>query len=102
MSEIASSIKNAFKEELMKLDWLDNQSRLASIEKVDAIIEQIAYPDQIFNDSYLNYLYDDVCFTVETLNLSFRANFQLCMSLSTCSTTSLPVISLIMDIKYSA
>ena len=51
----------------MKLKWLDNQSRSASIEKVDAIIEQNAYPDQIFNDSYLNYLYDDVCFTTETL-----------------------------------
>ena len=57
---IASSIRNAFKEQLRKLDWLDSNSRQASIEKVDAIIEQVAYPKDIFNNSYLNGLYADV------------------------------------------
>ena len=57
---IASSIRNAFKEQLRKIDWLDSNSRQASIEKVDAIIEQVAYPKDIFSNSYLNGLYADV------------------------------------------
>ena len=57
---MALFVMNAFKEQLKELSWLDSQSRQASIEKVDAVVQFVAYPKRTFNDSYLNHLYDDV------------------------------------------
>ena len=55
-----SEVKNAFKQRLMGRGWLDNTTKQRSVDKVDAITQMVAYPDQIFNDSYLENLYAEV------------------------------------------
>ena len=57
---MALFVMNAFKDQLQELSWLDDQSRQASIDKVDAVVQFVAYPKQTFNDTYLNHLYADV------------------------------------------
>ena len=55
-------IMEAFKDRINELgnEWLDDVSRQRSLEKVDAIGEMIAYPDNIMDDDYLNGLYTSV------------------------------------------
>lgn len=55
-------IKAAFKERINELgnDWLDDVSRMRSLDKVDAITQMVAYPDDIFNNDYVNGIYADV------------------------------------------
>ena len=50
-------VKEAFKSRLEDKDWLDNTTKERCAEKVDAITEMVAYPDQISNDTYLDELY---------------------------------------------
>ena len=64
MSAMETAITSAFKQELKQLTWLDDFSRQASVEKVDTIVSQIAYPDEIFNNSYLNDIYANVWLVV--------------------------------------
>ena len=40
--------------------WLDSTTKQRSVNKVDAITQMVAYPDQIFNDTYLEDLYAEV------------------------------------------
>lgn len=49
-------VKEAFKERINELgdDWLDNFSRQRSLEKVDAVAEMVAYPDDIMDNDYVN------------------------------------------------
>lgn len=54
------TVKNAFKERLDKNDWIDDATRQASKDKVDAITKMVAYPDEISNVTYLNDLYAEV------------------------------------------
>ena len=50
-------VKSAFVVRLEEKDWLDNTTIERCKEKVDAITQMVAYPDQIDNDTYLNDLY---------------------------------------------
>ena len=56
------SVKNAFKERLDSNSWIDDTTRQASKDKVDAITKMVAYPDQLSNTTYLNDLYAEVSF----------------------------------------
>ncbi len=58
---VIDNIKTAFKERLDNNDWLDSDTKTKCKDKVDAITEQVAYPDHLFNDTYLNGLYENVC-----------------------------------------
>ena len=60
VSEMIDTVKVAFNERLDKNEWLDSTTRNVSKEKVDAITKMVAFPDQLFNDTYLNDLYADV------------------------------------------
>lgn len=60
MSEIIDAVKNAFKERLDTNSWIDDSTRQASKDKVDAITKMVAYPDEISNKTYLNDLYSEV------------------------------------------
>ena len=57
------NIKTAFKQRLDESDWLDDTTKERSKEKVDAITKMVAYPDQVFNDTYLNEFYSAVSST---------------------------------------
>lgn len=55
-------VKATFKDRINELgnDWLDDVSRKRSLDKVDAITQMVAYPDDILNNDYVNGLYADV------------------------------------------
>ena len=60
VSNVIDNIKTAFKERLSANDWLDPTTKARCMDKVDAITKQVAYPDQVFNNTYLNLLYKNV------------------------------------------
>lgn len=60
MSAVIENVKAAFKQRLDESDWLDDETKGKSKEKVDAITKMVAYPDQVFNDTYLNEFYSAV------------------------------------------
>ena len=49
-----------FRERVNETNWLSTLSKQRSIEKVNEITTQIAYPTQIFNDDYVNGIYSRV------------------------------------------
>ncbi len=53
-------VKTAFKQRLETDDWLDNTTKTRCVEKVNAITQMVAYPDQIENSTYLDELYAEV------------------------------------------
>ena len=55
-------VKNAFIVRLEEKDWLDAITIERCKEKVEAITQMVAYPQQIDNDTYLNELYAVVSF----------------------------------------
>ena len=55
-------VKKAFKQRLETKKWLDPETIKLSKEKVDAISQMVAYPDEIHNDTYLNEMYAKVCY----------------------------------------
>jgi len=59
VSMMLTEVKEAFKERLSAKTWLDDITKELSRGKVDAITQMVAYPDQIFNDSYLEALYEE-------------------------------------------
>jgi membrane metallo-endopeptidase-like protein 1 len=56
--EMTNNILIEFKKILKEVSWMDAKSRQAALEKADAIRTQIAYPDIIFNSTYLEKLYN--------------------------------------------
>ena len=55
-------VKNAFIVRLEEKDWLDATTIERCKEKVEAITQMVAYPQQIDNDTYINQLYAVVSF----------------------------------------
>ena len=57
---MADYIKDALKQRINELEneWLDDLSRDRTIEKLNSIIQLIAYPVNIMDNKYLNGLYD--------------------------------------------
>ena len=53
-------ILQGFKERVNQMDWLSDLSKQRSIEKVEAITPQAAYPVQIFDNDYVNGIYSRV------------------------------------------
>ena len=55
-------IKAAFKDRINELgdDWLDDVSQMRSLDKVDALTQMVAYPDDILNNDYVNGISADV------------------------------------------
>ena len=54
-------IRDAFRDRLQTNPWLDEFSRQQCIDKTDAIVKMVAYPDQLFDNNYVNGFYDSVC-----------------------------------------
>lgn len=57
---IVNRIIEAFRKRLEVLEWLDDSTKKLALEKVNNIGKKIAYPDQLFNDTYLNSLSSDI------------------------------------------
>ena len=54
-------VRASFKERLDNNTWLDDTTRDRCKEKVDAVSTFTSYPNQLFDDNYLNNLYVKVC-----------------------------------------
>lgn len=59
---MTANILSEFKQILKEVGWMDQVSRQAALDKAEAITPQIAYADIIFNNSYLERLYNVVHF----------------------------------------
>jgi len=57
ISEMVVELRQAMRERVGSREWLDEETRKRATEKVDAITDMIAYPDQILNDTYLDWVY---------------------------------------------
>ena len=53
-------VLQGFRERVNQMNWLSDLSKQRSIEKVEAITSQSAYPAQIFDNDYVNGLYSRV------------------------------------------
>ena len=72
------NIREEFKLMVKELDWMDDKSKEAVLEKAVEIKEKIGYPDFTYNDTYLNDMYKNVmkfCEYVWSLNLNSYFNF---------------------------
>ncbi|MGZ3684752.1 MAG: M13 family metallopeptidase [Bdellovibrionota bacterium] len=49
-----ANLRLAFKQDLQSLDWLDDPTRAAALEKLQLITQKIGYPDKFRNYDYLN------------------------------------------------
>ncbi|KAK7072003.1 hypothetical protein SK128_020725, partial [Halocaridina rubra] len=59
-STITEDIQEAFKESLASNTWMDKETKLKAIEKADAIIKLIGYPDWFTNDMELESYYNEL------------------------------------------
>ncbi|XP_044741561.1 endothelin-converting enzyme homolog isoform X2 [Chrysoperla carnea] len=55
--KIISEVREAFKENLKHLDWMDAETRKAAMEKADGISDMIGYPDYILKPKQLDEKY---------------------------------------------
>ncbi|ESO99465.1 hypothetical protein LOTGIDRAFT_213427 [Lottia gigantea] len=56
--EMIEMIKTAFKKNLPKLTWMDAKTRLAAIDKADAVVNMIGFPQYILNATQLDKEYE--------------------------------------------
>ena len=54
------SVKDAFKNNLPKLEWMDAETRKAAVEKANAVINMIGFPQYILNSTALDIKYKGV------------------------------------------
>ncbi|KAL4221416.1 Endothelin-converting enzyme 2 [Mactra antiquata] len=55
-----AEIKTAFKNNLPSLSWMDDETRKAAIDKANAVIDMIGFPEYILNKTRLNKEYKDL------------------------------------------
>eukprot|EP00833_Pecoramyces_ruminatium_P009508 jgi/Orpsp1_1/1183540/evm.model.c7180000085655.1 len=58
--DIVKNIKESMKNRISQITWLDDKTKEYAIEKADAIIDKIAYPDYIMNPEYIDEQYKDL------------------------------------------
>ncbi|KAL7291511.1 hypothetical protein TKK_0014771 [Trichogramma kaykai] len=56
--EMVADIRKQFRVIIEKVDWMDEKTRSAAIEKIDAMENLIAYPDELLDDSKLEEYYE--------------------------------------------
>ncbi|CAL4124487.1 unnamed protein product, partial [Meganyctiphanes norvegica] len=61
--EMITLIRESFIEAVQEADWMSPRTRDVAIEKVETIVRNIGYPDQILNDTYMNAMYEGLNFT---------------------------------------
>jgi predicted metalloendopeptidase len=66
---MSNNILAHVKSYLNKVDWMDHASKSSVLQKANAIRTQIAYPDNIYNKTYLESLYQ------VNIKLFFTKNF---------------------------
>ena len=51
---IINELEGAMRERITSREWLDDATRQRALSKLGSVRELVAYPDEIFNNSYLN------------------------------------------------
>jgi len=85
--EIVSNVKNEFIDILTRNEWLDEKTRMVSLEKIIAMEIKVGYPEFIFDDTKLDELYADFQFGPDFFNnllklrsISYKENILLLMN----------------------
>ncbi|KAL3861454.1 hypothetical protein ACJMK2_007488, partial [Sinanodonta woodiana] len=60
VKEMIENIRSTFIDNVDKLDWMDNQTKMVAKEKAKAIIDLIGYPDYIMEDETLESMYANI------------------------------------------
>lgn len=58
--DMIDGVKEAFRTSLKTLKWMDEETRVAALEKADAITDMIGYPDFILDENSLNHKYENL------------------------------------------
>ncbi len=59
-TQMVDVIRNEFIQILQEADWLDEKSKNLALDKALYIESNIGYPEFIYNDTYMNGLYENV------------------------------------------
>ncbi|XP_066921602.1 endothelin-converting enzyme homolog [Clytia hemisphaerica] len=59
-TEMVKNITNAFRRNLVNVDWMDVSTKAKAFVKVDSIRDNIGYPDYVNNETYLDIMYKNV------------------------------------------
>ncbi|KAK6177608.1 hypothetical protein SNE40_015673 [Patella caerulea] len=78
-------VKKAFKNNLPNLTWMDRETRLAAIEKADAVVDMIGFPQYILNATQLDKEYSKLLINrseyfynnVRNLKYQLAKNFEI-------------------------
>lgn len=62
-TELVKEVRNAFSENLNKIAWLDAATLQKAKEKATAMVDEIAYPDELLDDENINNFYRGVKIT---------------------------------------
>lgn len=58
---MVKDIQLEFKDILHKIDWMDDVTRKAALEKAESMTTHIGYPDELLDDKKLEEFYKGVC-----------------------------------------
>ncbi len=71
------SIRTAFVDHISEVTWMDEETRTKAIDKADAIIQKIGYPDILDDAGKLDQYYENVRVRKTERNLSSIQLWQL-------------------------
>ncbi|RUS83741.1 hypothetical protein EGW08_008492, partial [Elysia chlorotica] len=58
--EMIENVRTAFTDNLPNLDWMDDATRAAALDKANAVTDMIGYPDYILDNQKLDNKYEDL------------------------------------------
>jgi len=58
--ELANDIREAFQQNMLELDWMDEKTKSLAIRKVEMMVENIGFPNHILDDKLIDEEYKDV------------------------------------------
>ncbi|VDM93867.1 unnamed protein product [Onchocerca ochengi] len=65
ITDILENIREAFRDIVEEIDWMDNNTKNAALQKADAVISKIGFHDICMNDTALNEYYKKLNITSE-------------------------------------
>lgn len=60
ITEMLDDVRTAFADIVMQADWMDNKTKLATLEKSKSMGSAIGYPDWLFGEGELDAYYNGV------------------------------------------
>jgi len=60
VESVFSSVMTSFKSRIADVTWMDDVTRATALDKADAIVHKIGYPDFVVNPAMLDQYYEEV------------------------------------------